>query len=386
MLDPSLIGRQLKALGFDFYSGVPCSFLKGLVNFAIQEADYVAAANEGDAVAICAGTHLGGRRSVVLMQNSGLCNAVSPLTSLNATFRIPVLGFVSLRGQAGIKDEPQHELMGTITTRLLDTMGMAWEFLSEDTEEASAQLARAARHIDRGETFFFVVRKNTFNAVELKFKPLPPDRGGRTLLRSTATGPRPSRAEVIEVVNRVRTQDMLVVATTGFTGRELYQAGDFESNFYMVGSMGCASPMAFGLAVAQPGRRVVCLDGDGAALMRMGALATLGYYGPNNLFHLLLDNGCYDSTGGQPSISPSVDWAGVASASGYPSALAIAGASELLMHLAEWLKAPRLTFAAINTSPGAPKELARPAVRPPQVATRLMHLLASGPVLEPKEA
>ena len=130
MLDTTAFGQALKERGFDFYSGVPCSFLKDLINYAINEAVYIMAANEGDAVAVSTGAALGGKKSVVLMQNSGLGNAVSPLTSLNAIFRIPVLGFVSLRGEPGLNDEPQHELMGTITDKMLETMQIDYAVLS----------------------------------------------------------------------------------------------------------------------------------------------------------------------------------------------------------------------------------------------------------------
>ncbi|MGA9173286.1 MAG: thiamine pyrophosphate-binding protein, partial [Thermoactinomyces sp.] len=148
MINTRIFGKELKKLGFGFFSGVPCSFLKNLINYAINECDYVAAANEGDAVAIASGAYIGGRKSVVLMQNSGLTNAVSPLTSLNYPFRIPLLGFVSLRGEPGIPDEPQHELMGRITTKLLDLMEVQWDYLSNDLEEAKRQLVQANQHIE----------------------------------------------------------------------------------------------------------------------------------------------------------------------------------------------------------------------------------------------
>src|SRR6476619_6128723 len=134
MLNTNKFGNELKRLGFDFYSGVPCSFLKNLINYSINECEYIAAVNEGDAIAIATGAHLGGRKPVVLMQNSGLTNAVSPLTSLNYPFQIPVLGFVSLRGEPGLHDEPQHELMGQITTQLLDLMQIKWQYLSSNID------------------------------------------------------------------------------------------------------------------------------------------------------------------------------------------------------------------------------------------------------------
>ena len=144
MIDTKLFGGLLKDYGFAIYSGVPCSHLKGLINFAINNCELVMAANEGDAVAICAGAQLGGRKSVFLCQNSGLTNATSPLTSLIYTFKIPILGFVSLRGEPGGKpDEPQHELMGQITTGFLDLMRIPWSFLATDDNEAARQLAEA---------------------------------------------------------------------------------------------------------------------------------------------------------------------------------------------------------------------------------------------------
>src|SRR3954447_984582 len=115
--------QQAQRRGFDFYTGVPCSFLTPLINGVISTPglDYVGAASEGEAVAIAAGAWLAGRQTVVMCQNSGLGNAVNPLTSLNWPFRIPTLLVVTWRGEPGGRpDEPQHELMGRITPNLLD--------------------------------------------------------------------------------------------------------------------------------------------------------------------------------------------------------------------------------------------------------------------------
>ena len=167
-LDTTRLGEALKRRGFLFYSGVPCSFLSDLINYAINECRYVSATNEGDAVAICAGAHVGGEKTVVMMQNSGLGNAVSPLTSLNFPFQIPVLGFVSLRGETGIQDEPQHELMGQITMQLLETMDVTWEFLASDLDEMERQLDRADQCYLDNKPFFFVVKKGTLSEVSLR--------------------------------------------------------------------------------------------------------------------------------------------------------------------------------------------------------------------------
>jgi phosphonopyruvate decarboxylase len=116
--------------GFHWYAGVPCSYLTPFINYVLQDESlhYVSMANEGDAVALIAGVALAAdagtpqRRGIAMMQNSGLGNAVSPLTSLTWTFRLPQLLIVTWRGQPGVADEPQHALMGPITPALLDTM------------------------------------------------------------------------------------------------------------------------------------------------------------------------------------------------------------------------------------------------------------------------
>src|SRR5687767_12729089 len=117
MISPQSFIQQARERGFQLYTGVPCSYIKPLINYVIDSEDleYVGAANEGDAVAIASGASLAGKKSVVMMQNSGLGNAVNPLTSLNAIFRIPLLLIVTWRGEPdGTHDEPQHELMGQI--------------------------------------------------------------------------------------------------------------------------------------------------------------------------------------------------------------------------------------------------------------------------------
>ena len=132
--DPIMIEAQdfvdvARAAGYTSYAGVPCSFLTPFINFVINDErlSYISSANEGDAVATASGAAVGGQRSIVMIQNSGLGNTVSPLTSLNYVFRIPLLLICTHRGAPGLKDEPQHELMGRITGSLLETMAIPWE-------------------------------------------------------------------------------------------------------------------------------------------------------------------------------------------------------------------------------------------------------------------
>jgi phosphonopyruvate decarboxylase len=175
---------------------------------------------------------------------------------------------------------------------------------------------------------------------------------------------------VLETLLAIRGPDCAFVATTGYTGRELHDTEDLASNFYMVGSMGCASSIALGLALAAPDKRIICLDGDGAALMRLGALATNGFHAPANLLHVLLDNGCHESTGGQATVSANVDWPALASAAGYPVAARCGGLADLRRLWNEWDGRPGTTFIHVPTRRGTRPNLSRPAMHPRDVAAR----------------
>lgn len=374
MLNTEEFGGELARLGFNFYAGVPCSFLANLINYAVNNCEYVAAANEGDAVAIAAGATLGGRRSVVLMQNSGLTNATSPLTSLNAVFQIPVLGFVSLRGEAGASDEPQHELMGRITTGMLDLMEFEWDYLAREIVEAKQQLALALQAVERGRTFFFVVKRDTFGTVMLENRPRRSVQAGLLVNRSR-DDERPRRIDVLRTVAGFRDKTTALLATTGFTGRELFAAGDADTNLYMVGSMGCIGSLGLGLAMTRRDRDIIVIDGDGSLLMRMGSLAVNAYYRPGNMMHLVLDNNAYESTGGQSTVSENIDFAALASAAGYPAARYVHDLGELTAAVRTWKTDRVLTFLSMKIACGTENKPARPSMLPEAAKQRFIRAL-----------
>ena len=374
MIDTKKIGDELKNLSFNFYSGVPCSFLKDLINYAINECEYVMAANEGDAVSISSGAALGGKKAVVLMQNSGLTNATSPLTSLNFTFQLPVLGFVSLRGEPGLSDEPQHELMGTITEKMLSLMEVKWAYLSNELDVALQQLGEANKYIESGKTFFFVVKKGTFDKVKLNEQNLKQVKN-KTLVRSAEKEISPTRTEALKCISNLSDEKTVVLATTGKTGRELFEVEDKPNNLYMVGSMGCISSLGLGLAMARPDIKVIAVDGDGAALMRLGSFATNAYYQPENLLHILLDNNVHDSTGGQATVSHIVDFSGVAASSSYLNSMKVNTLEEFQKAIENWKAKGGLTFIHFKISKGSPSELGRPTIKPHQVKERLMKFI-----------
>ena len=382
-----------RELGFLWYAGVPCSYLTPFINYVLQDSSlhYVSAANEGDAVALIAGVALAGdplrphRRGIVMLQNSGLGNAVSPLTSLTWTFRLPQLLIVTWRGQPGVPDEPQHALMGPITPQLLELMEIAWELFPTETAAVVPALERAAAHMDStGRPYCLLMQKGSVAPYPLRPEAAAIRKNFSSSCavidgKSTRTETRPSRAAALrEVVAHTPADSIAVLASTGFCGRELYAVDDRPNQLYMVGSMGCVVPLALGLALARPDLRVVALDGDGAALMRLGAFATVGAYGPPNLIHLLIDNGAHDSTGGQATVSPVISFADIAAACGYAASLETDDVGRIGRWLEEKpLRGPR--FARLLTSPGSAPDLPRPSMSPVQVKHRLMqHFPAAG--------
>ena len=372
--------------GFQWYAGVPCSFLTPFINYVLQDPSlrYLSMANEGDAVALIAGVALAGNasaphgRGISMMQNSGLGNAVSPLTSLTWTFRLPQLLLVTWRAQPGIADEPQHALMGPITPAMLETMEIPWELFPTETAQIGPALGRAIAHMDgSGRPYALLMQKGSVAAYPLKSG--TDLMGSRTAAANRTAAvcdpdaePRPSRQEALRaVLAQTPLHSTVLLASTGFCGRELYAIGDRPNHLYMVGSMGCVLPLALGLALARPDIRVIALDGDGAALMRLGAFATAGVYGPPNLWHLLLDNGVHDSTGGQATVSPRVSFAAMAAACGYASSLE----TNDLGRISNWLKERPVDgarFARLFIRAGTPADLPRPSLTPVEVKSRLM--------------
>jgi phosphonopyruvate decarboxylase len=363
-----------KSLGFNTWAGVPCSFLTPFINRVIDDPSmtYISSANEGDAVATATGAALGGKPAVAMMQNSGLGNAISPLSSLNWVFRIPILLIITLRGEPGLTDEPQHELMGQITGDLLDKLQIPWAYFPRHADDVAGMLESARWQMDRtSRPYAFVMRKGSVAPTDLQSTWMPRSQPRTFTAQSDRAGqPLLSRRQALEtVIANTPLESSVVIGTTGFTGRELFALDDRPNQLYMVGSMGCASSFGLGLSLSLPGKQVVVVDGDGAALMRMGNMATLGAYGPNNLQHLLLDNGVHDSTGGQATVSKGLSFASIASACGYSRSAEAMSTEELADFLAS-RQGPE--FLHMHIRSGAPEGLPRPDQKPSEVGRRLM--------------
>ncbi|MBV9654661.1 MAG: phosphonopyruvate decarboxylase [Acetobacteraceae bacterium] len=377
MIDASAFLAAAQDTGIGFYTGVPCSFLTPLINRTASDRAlrYVGAASEGEAVGIAAGAWLAGRETAVMCQNSGLGNAVNPLTSLNAPFRIPTLLVVTWRGQPGRKDEPQHALMGRITQQLLDVIEVPHRPFPDRDEAIRPALDGAREAMQRTSLpFAFVVEAGSLRDEALDETPHHRPPPGRRL-EFCEGGEHPARIALLERLLALAPADAPIVATTGKTGRELFTLADRAQHFYLVGSMGCASPLALGVALTSGGR-VIVLDGDGAALMKLGAMATIGAYRPSGLLHVLLDNGVHDSTGGQATVSPAIDFAGVALACGYAAAISCDTEAGFADALAQALSAPGPVLLHARIRAGSLAKLGRPTVAPHEVAQRFRAFLA----------
>ena len=361
--------------GFNTYSGVPCSFLTPLINEVISNdrLEYIPASNEGDAVAIASGVWLGNKRGIAMMQNSGLGNAVSPLTSLNFPFKIPVLVICTLRGEIGLRDEPQHELMGQITTQLFEDIKVPWEYLPTKTNDLKSTFRRIDNHFKMTSLpFALIMKKGTCkDENRLKQKRKRHYRAGRINQFNYFQGTKkPTRRDILSrLIAILEPKNSVILTTTGFSGRELYKVKDNTNQFYMVGSMGCVPSLSLGLAISQPSLKVFVIDGDGAALMRLGNFATIGSQQPKNYFHLLLDNESHESTGGQNTYSNTIDFAGIAFACGYKNII------RCNFIKSTFFDSTGPTFIHIKTKSEKNIELPRPSISPAEQAIRLRDYL-----------
>ena len=374
MVDAQALVDALVMRGYTFWTGVPCSYLSALIKCIenTRGLEYVAATSEGEATGIAAGAYLTGRKTVIMCQNSGLGNMVNPLTSLNEPYRIPTLIVTSRRGGDG--DEPQHSFMGRITCDLLSLLGIAWEEFPAHASSIGPALDRlesamAASHLPAA----LVVSKS-----QIGWSPEWPTAPGATpagMVHARQAHPvaapaemsggfalpaalRINRLEAVRAVWDALSGNEAVIATTGKVWRELYSLGHQPSHFYLLGSMGCASPVGLGVSLGVD-REVIVLDGDGSALMKMGAMATVGRYLPDNFTHIVLDNEVYETTGGQCTSSATADLAAVAAACGYRWVHRVdtpAGCTDSLLQALR-TRGPRLIHVKVSpaSDPAMPK-------------------------------
>ena len=371
MIRPEFFIEKLRENGIDCFAGVPDSLLKNICAYITDHCDAqhnIIAANEGAAVGLAAGHYLAtGQPACVYMQNSGEGNIINPLASLTdpEVYNIPVLLLIGWRGRPGVHDEPQHVKQGKVTTGLLNVMGINYEVLAKEEDKAEKQIIKAVKALQNKDVFALVIEKDTFEDYKLVNNQSP-----ITLNLS--------REEAIQIVAAAIGEKDCIVSTTGMISRELfeYRAAmnqGHERDFLTVGSMGHASQIALGIAMAKPDRKVWCFDGDGATIMHMGSMAIVANKAPKNYVHVVFNNGAHDSVGGQPTVGLKIDLPAVAKAVGYKAIVSVDKKEELVAALKNLSEGPVLV--EVKVKKGNRKDLGRPTTTPIQNKEALMDFL-----------
>ncbi len=349
----------VKIIGSDFYTGVPDSQLKALCNYlmatyGIDPKHHVIAANEGNCTALAAGYHLAtGKVPVVYMQNSGEGNIINPVASLlnDKVYAIPVVFIVGWRGEPGIHDEPQHIYQGEVTVKLLEDMDIATFIIGKETtdEEVKKAMEHFRAILATGKDVAFVIRKGALtDAPKVEYK------NENVMVRE----------EIIQHIVKASGEDP-IVSTTGKASRELFETRatngqSHKYDFLTVGSMGHSSSIALGVAINKPEQRIWCIDGDGAVLMHMGAMAVMGANKPKNLIHVVINNAAHETVGGMPTVAGQIDLVTIAKACGYPNAVRADTFEDLDKELEAAKNRNELSLIEVKCSIGARDDLGRP--------------------------
>ena len=343
---------------YDFFAGVPDSQLKPLCNYLMMTygigENHIIAANEGNCTALAAGYNLAtGKIPVVYMQNSGIGNIINPVASLmnDKVYGIPCIFVIGWRGEPDVHDEPQHIYQGEVTVKLLEDMDIRTFIISKDTseDEAKTKLEEWKPLLDSGKQVAFVVRKGALEYDgKIKFK------NDHTMLRE----------EIIRHIAAVAGDDP-VISTTGKASRELFEIREenkqeHQYDFLTVGSMGHSSSIALGIALQISNKRIWCIDGDGAVLMHMGAMALIGSNRPDNMIHIVINNSSHETVGGMPTVAEKIDLVKIAEGCGYPNAECVYSLNELDIALKKANAKRELSFIEVKCSIGSRDNLGRP--------------------------
>lgn len=353
------VEKLVEIIGADFYTGVPDSQLKALCNYlmntyGIDQKHHIIAANEGNCTALAAGYHLAtGKVPVVYMQNSGEGNIINPVASLlnDKVYAIPVVFIIGWRGEPGIHDEPQHVYQGEVTLKLLETMDIKTFVIGKETtdKEVIEVMAEYRKVLDKGKNVAFVIRKGALSYEEkVKYE----------------NSNKMVREEIIQHIVNVSGGDP-IISTTGKASRELFETRvannqSHKYDFLTVGSMGHSSSIALGVAINKPETKVWCVDGDGAVLMHMGAMAVMGVNAPKNVIHIVVNNGAHETVGGMPTVAKEIDIVAIAKACGYPNAVSVDTFEKLDNELTIAKNRDELSLIEVKCSIGAREDLGRP--------------------------
>jgi phosphonopyruvate decarboxylase len=361
-IQPLQFFRLLADNNVDFFTGVPDSLLKQLclcIDDNVSNDRHIIAANEGNAIALATGFHLGTSKiALVYMQNSGLGNAINPLLSLAdpEVYSIPMLILIGWRGEPGVKDEPQHVKQGKVQLNLLDSINLPYNIISSDDTDWKQKIIKGIDvAISENRPYAIVVKKGTFEKYNI--------------LEDKVETEIMTREEALKIILKYIPNDAVIVSTTGKTSREIFEIREKNNephfkDFLTVGSMGHCSSIALGIALSQTKRKVICIDGDGAFLMHLGALATVAKIQPNNFYHILMNNYVHESVGGQETGIDSIDVKGIVRSTNYKNIIGIDTIDGLSKNMANFFKNIGPGFLEIKLNPGSRTDLGRPTIKP----------------------
>ena len=355
MINVNKLFKFLNKKGINFYSGVPDSILKSSKTYLEKrkKRQHIIAANEGSAIAACVGYFLStGKLSCAYLQNSGLGNAINPIISIahKKVYSIPILLMIGWRGSPGIKDEPQHLAKGEITPKLLKLLNIKFCILNNKKD-----------FIKLDKLINFSKKKKVVVACLIKKNVLKSDNKEKInhVFNSDI-----KRENFIEILLNSINKKTKLISTTGYVSRELYQLRKKYylkkgQDFYMVGGMGHASMVALGVSL-HTNKQVICLDGDGSAIMHMGSLTNIGNFANSNYKHILLNNFSHESVGGQKTFSENVNFASIATGAGYKKYFYINKRKNIKNILRKFLKTKGPSFLEVVIKTGSIKQLLRP--------------------------
>ncbi len=355
----SIFLQGIKNIGIRTITGVPDSTLKQFCD-AVQtdngkEFTHYVTANEGAAVGLATGEYLASERPcLVYLQNSGLGNIINPLASIanQEVYGIPMLFVIGWRGEPGKKDEPQHVYQGKVTCELLEVMDVPYSVIDDTTTDAQVNeiLSKARELMNENRQYAIIVKKGTFEK-ENEFI----WENGYTLVREQAL------KTILENVYN----DSYIVSTTGKISRELYEQsdalyGNHERLFMTVGGMGHASMIAYGMAQADASKQIVCIDGDGAVMMHMGALAFIAKQAPKNLLHIVINNAAHESVGSMPTGFSGQTYSQIAAACGYKNTYIAKTETEIAATISDVKSKNELSMIEVMVSLESREDLGRP--------------------------
>ena len=344
----------LKNNNSNFFTGVPDSVLKEL-SYSLQKKskkNHIIATSEGSAVSIGIGHYLSTKKiPCIYMQNSGLSNALNPLISIahQKVYSIPLILIIGWRGSPKIKDEPQHNVKGKITEKLLKLLNIKYTIIrtNNDLKKFDKQIKIAKK-------------KNTIVACLIEQKTLKKEIN----LDKKKDFYSLNKEFFLKTLLDTLDNKTKIISSTGYNSRELmYLRNKYKiknsSDFYMVGGMGHTSSVALGYSLFSK-KKTICIDGDGSLLMHLGSIKTAGTFANKNFKYILLNNNSHDSVGGQSTYSNGINFEKLSKSLGFKNFFCIKDKRNLQKNIHNFLKGTSLKFLEVKVSNSKIKKLPRP--------------------------